>query len=93
MTTQLKFPTYWRKLKQRLKDEGNETVTNCHQLKFKAPDGKMLPNGIAPNSRKGESEMLIVKMLNGGLRVIVSLLFVGYPEIRFENFENFAKNF
>ena len=31
---------YWRKLKQRLKDEGNETVTNCHTLKLKAPDGK-----------------------------------------------------
>ena len=26
---------YWNKLKQRLKEEGNETVTNCHQLKMK----------------------------------------------------------
>ena len=32
---------YWNKLKQRLKEEGNETVTNCHQLKLKAQDGKM----------------------------------------------------
>ena len=31
---------YWRKLKQRLKQEGNETVTNCHGLKLKARDGK-----------------------------------------------------
>ena len=31
---------YWNKLKQRLKDEGNQTVTNCHQLKLKAQDGK-----------------------------------------------------
>ena len=31
---------YWNKLKQRLKEEGNETVTNCHQLKLKAKDGK-----------------------------------------------------
>jgi len=31
---------YWRKLKQRLKAEGNETVTNCHGLKMKAKDGK-----------------------------------------------------
>ena len=31
---------YWNKLKQRLRDEGNETVTNCHQLKLKAQDGK-----------------------------------------------------
>ena len=40
--TESKDPTaYWRKLKQRLKAEGNETVTNCHGLKMKAPDGKM----------------------------------------------------
>ena len=32
---------YWRKLKQRLKEEGNETVTNCHALKMPAADGKM----------------------------------------------------
>ena len=31
---------YWNKLKQRLKEEGNETVTNCHQLKLKAEDSK-----------------------------------------------------
>ena len=31
---------YWRKLKQRLKEEGNETVTNCHALKMIAKDGK-----------------------------------------------------
>ena len=31
---------YWNKLKQRLKEEGNESVTNCHQLKLKASDGK-----------------------------------------------------
>jgi len=32
---------YWRKLKQRLRDEGNETVTDCHALKMPATDGKM----------------------------------------------------
>ena len=31
---------YWNKLKQRLKEEGNETVTKCHQLKLVAEDGK-----------------------------------------------------
>ena len=31
---------YWNKLKQRLKEEGSELVTNCHQLKMKASDGK-----------------------------------------------------
>ena len=34
--------TYWRVLKKRLSDEGNETVTNCNALKMPAPDGKML---------------------------------------------------
>ncbi len=32
---------YWNKLAQRLREEGSEVVTNCHQLKLKAPDGKM----------------------------------------------------
>ena len=32
--------TYWRVMKKRLKDEGNETVTNCNALKLKARDGK-----------------------------------------------------
>ena len=31
---------YWNKLKERLNKEGNESVTNCHQLKFMANDGK-----------------------------------------------------
>lgn len=31
---------YWNKLKQRLLEEGNQTVTNCHQLKMTAKDGK-----------------------------------------------------
>ena len=38
---------YWRKLKQRLKAQGNETVTNCHGLKMTAPDGKMRLTDVA----------------------------------------------
>ncbi|MDR2146798.1 MAG: Bro-N domain-containing protein, partial [Tannerella sp.] len=38
---------YWRKLKQRLKEEGNETVTNCHGLKMQAADGKMRITDVA----------------------------------------------
>lgn len=38
---------YWRKLKQRLKEEGNETVTNCHGLKMKAADGKRRMTDVA----------------------------------------------
>lgn len=38
---------YWNKLKQRLKEEGNETVTNCHQLKMTAQDGKKRLTDVA----------------------------------------------
>ena len=38
---------YWRKLKQRLKAEGNETVTNCHALKMPAADGKKRLTDVA----------------------------------------------
>jgi len=41
LTTSVDPQAYWRKLKQRLREEGNETVTNCHALKMKAADGKM----------------------------------------------------
>lgn len=59
---------YWNKLKQRLRDEGNETVTNCHQLKMTASDGKKRMTDVANteqllrliqsiSSRKAESYM------------------------------------
>ena len=38
---------YWRVMKKRLKDEGNETVTNCNGLKMVAPDGKMRMTDVA----------------------------------------------
>ncbi len=44
LTDQQNFQTarkYWNKLKERLGKEGNETVTNCHQLKMRAEDGKL----------------------------------------------------
>ena len=39
LTDSVDATAYWRKLKQRLKAEGNETVTNCHALKLTAADG------------------------------------------------------
>lgn len=39
--------TYWRVMKKRLKDEGNESVTNCNALKMKAADGKMRMTDVA----------------------------------------------
>ena len=44
---------YWRVLKKRLKDEGNETVTNCNALKMEAPDGKMRLTDV------GDTEQLL----------------------------------
>ena len=38
---------YWRVMKKRLKDEGNETVTNCNGLKLKAADGKRRLTDVA----------------------------------------------
>lgn len=38
---------YWKVLKHRLKSEGNETVTNCNQLKMLASDGKMRLTDVA----------------------------------------------
>lgn len=39
--------TYWRVLKNRLKKEGNETVTNCNAFKLQASDGKMRLTDVA----------------------------------------------
>ena len=47
LTDSVDATSYWRKLKQRLKKEGNETVTNCHGLKMRAADGKMRMTDIA----------------------------------------------
>ena len=38
---------YWKVLKNRLKNEGNETVTNCNQFKLQAADGKMRLTDVA----------------------------------------------
>ena len=50
LTDSVDFQTarkYWNKLKQRLKEEGFEPVTNCHQLKMPAADGKMRMTDVA----------------------------------------------
>ena len=45
--TQRSASNYWRKMKQRLKEEGNELVTICHQLKLEAADGKRYLTDVA----------------------------------------------
>ena len=47
LTKSVNPQAYWRKLKERLKKEGNETVTNCHRLKMEAADGKMRLTDVA----------------------------------------------
>lgn len=47
LTESADVAAYWRKLKQRLKAEGNETVTNCHALKMTAADGKKRLTDVA----------------------------------------------
>lgn len=47
LTGSVDATAYWRKLKQRLKAEGNETVTICHGLKMQAADEKMGMTDIA----------------------------------------------
>ena len=50
LTRQVDYQTarkYWNKLKQRLTEEGSETVTNCHRLKMRAQDGKQRITDVA----------------------------------------------
>lgn len=56
---------YWNKLKERLKKEGNETVTNCHQLKMLAKDGKMRLTDVA------DTEDIVIELI---------LKYIHYPE-------------
>ncbi len=47
LTESINPQAYWRKLKERLLKEGNQTVTNCHGLKMLAKDGKMRLTDVA----------------------------------------------
>src|SRR3989344_531185 len=47
LTSSVDAGAYWRKLKQRLKEEGSEIVTKCHELKFMANDGKYYASDAA----------------------------------------------
>ena len=85
---------YWRKLKQRLLEEGNETVTNCHVLKMVAQDGKLRETdvgdteGIFLINRKAYkhkfinaiSSLRIVSMIPGDRKVAGCLFFGNLPE-------------
>ena len=58
--------TYWRVLKKRLKDEGNETVTNCNALKLKSKDGKYRLTDVVDTKvmfRNIKSILFIIKIV------------------------------
>ena len=56
---------YWNKLKQRLKEEGNELVTNCNQLKLKASDGKYYNTDVTDMKEYLELlNLFLPKMMN-----------------------------
>ena len=60
---------YWNKLKQRLKEEGNETVTNCHQLKMPASDGKLRLTDVADTATTEFAKQKNPKGLNANKQV------------------------
>lgn len=57
LTDSIDSNAYWRKLKQRLKEEGNETVTNCHALKLLAKDEKLRETDCANTKEQIESKI------------------------------------
>jgi len=63
LTESIDQQAYWRKLKQRLREEGNETVTNCHALKMLAADGKMRMTDVADTPNGVEKWSNVIKQL------------------------------
>ena len=58
LTDSISPTAYWRKLKQRLKEEGNETVTNCHALKMLSQDGKIAKNARISLEKKTKKKII-----------------------------------
>ena len=61
LTQSVNPQAYWKKLKERLKKEGNETVTNCHGLKMKATDGKMRMTDVADTEQLKVEQSLEIR--------------------------------
>lgn len=56
---------YWRVLKKRLLDKGNQTVTNCNQLKMQSADGKLYKTDVSDN----EQLFRLVQSIHRGKRL------------------------
>ena len=70
---------YWRKLKQRLKEEGNETVTNCHGLKMTAADGKKRLTDVADTEQ--ETRRPVISAGNAKAMKLVTDIIEGAAEL------------
>ena len=75
---------YWNKLKQRLNEEGSQLVTNCHQLKMTAQDGKKRLTDVANT----EQLLRIIQSVPGegddeGIKLSVKL--IGSLDVDSEN--------
>jgi hypothetical protein len=94
---------YWRKLKQRLLEEGNETVTNCHTLKMIAQDGKLRETDVAdtaqilrliqsiPSKKAEPFKLWLAKVGNERGFIIKDKEYNKVQRIFFENLWNQAK--
>ena len=64
--------TYWKVLKNRLKKEGNETVTNCNRLKMQAADGKLRLTDVATAEQMFRIIQSILQLLRYPSRKILT---------------------
>ena len=76
LTESIDANAYWRKLKERMKKEGNQTVTNCHGLKMFAADGKMRMTDVADTDQLLRLMREIYWNLSLKLIMLISMLFV-----------------
>ena len=76
LTESIDANAYWRKLKERMKKEGNQTVTNCHGLKMFAADGKMRMTDVADTEQLLRLMREIYWNLSLKLIMLISMLFV-----------------
>ena len=73
-------PAYWRKLKQRLKEEGNQSVTNCHGLRMLAADGKRRLTDVANTEQLLHLIQFIPSKKTESFKQWLSVLEQGSPE-------------
>jgi len=82
---------YWNKLKQRLKEEGNETVTNCHQLKMRAADGKMRLTDVADTEQLWKRTGVKEGLEYASLTDIITREWSGFTTKQYKHYKGLKK--